>query len=81
MPIHIPIHVNEKQITQIHIARVNGGMDREAGKEHGYVVLEQPNPPATDKEWDEGIPFTHTYGDGLLVCVEKALHALNNSQK
>jgi len=78
MPIHVTIKVNDREVKTLHIARVEGGLDREAGKEHGYRVLEQKNEPQNEGDWDAGVPFTHVYGDGLTVCVQKALESLNS---
>jgi hypothetical protein len=92
MPIQVHIEINGNPIETIHIGRDSGLPV--ADSLNTYLVLKREALSGTSrtsraydptlpsfKEWTEkGIPFTHLYGDGLTVCVEKALKALNNDE-
>lgn len=91
MPIQVYIEVNGKPIKTVHIAR-DSGMGTNPDDVNTYLVVPRDALGGTShtsqrydldmprfSEWvNEGLPFQHRYGDGLEVCVEKALHALNN---
>ena len=70
------VNLNERRIKTLHIARVGRGMDRNPERYHDYMVLEQENEPRYEKEWNDGVPFTHRYGDDILILVQKAITAL-----
>jgi hypothetical protein len=77
MPIHITVAVNENAVTDIHIGR----MEKFKGQNqtHRYTVVEETAEP-WEIDWMGArvrAEFEHTYGDGLLVCIEKGLAALN----
>lgn len=86
MPIEVQISVNGKPVESIHIAREEGTRDPESV--NTYVTLKKSILPGDKyhstrfadspsyKEWDEGVRFEHAYGDGIEVCVRKALEAL-----
>lgn len=76
MPIEVSIKVNEREVSVLQIARIAGGWDRKADKTHTYSVLQQAEAPQRDAEWDAGVTFTHRYGDGVEVCVQRALEAV-----
>lgn len=92
MPIQVYIEVNGKPIETIHIARDNGLPKENAVND--YLVIRREALDGTShtsrtydptlprfSEWvNDGLLFKHRYGDGLAVCVEKALHALNNKE-
>lgn len=91
MPIYVPVHVNADLIYHVHIARVDESMsmDDDAVLEYSVVVHEEVGTrdsvirqyvrdTPSFGEWLNGTLFTHRYGDGLLVCVQKALEAYNN---
>lgn len=88
MPIQVHIEVNGRPIESIHIGRETGGTDpddlntylvikRDALNGSKFSSRAYANPPAYNEWTDEGIRFEHRYGDGITVCVEKALKALN----
>lgn len=77
MPIHVTIQVNERTVQQLHIARIDSALDRNPAKAHTYTVIDNPVVPEKDADWDDGVNFEHVYGDGVTVCVKKALAALS----
>lgn len=75
MPIHVDIKINDTLVEQIHIGRVRGGTDPDDIND--YLVIDGPKPTSM-KDWViDGIPFTHRYGDGAMVCVKRGIEALN----
>jgi len=68
MPIHLPIYINERLVKEYKIGRLIGDTNPESV--NTYVIA------AENQSWDEGIHFTHKYGDGLEVCIQKAMSAL-----
>lgn len=87
MPIHMTVKINQDVISHIHIARVdeNLSMQPDALIEYSVVVKEQPTKGSyLEKyaeetpswgDWLNGVKFQHRYGDGALVCVQKAVEA------
>lgn len=71
MPIHIPIYINDKLIKTYHIGRVAGDTNPESI--NTYLVVQD------DELWSVGKRFTHKYGDGVEVCIAKALNAIDNT--
>lgn len=94
MPIQIYIEVNGRPVETVHIARTTPGKELPHVETADYLVVCKPARTATSHtsrhydpdlpswtEWeDKGIPFTHNPGEGLTVCVEKALAAVNNKR-
>lgn len=87
MPVHVDIRINTHLIKRVHVARMTkNGM--QPGSVNEYAVVVKPAPPTTGYmakyadegptwlEWEEGVRFTHTYGDGVLTLLQKALAAL-----
>jgi hypothetical protein len=91
MPIQVYIEVNGKPVESIHICRTSKTVTNDEAE---YLVLAKPAINGTPhrsrhydpdlpsyREWeDKGVPFTHEPGDGLTVCVEKGLAALNTAR-
>ena len=87
MPIEVYIEVNGRPIESIHIGRESGGTGVDSV--NTYRVLRLPAldgtrersrsyaPGPAYREWLKGVTFEHTYGDGIEICVEKGLAALN----
>lgn len=74
MPLHIDIAVNDFPIESLHIGRIKGGTDPDDVNTYLVVSGDQP---ITLKGWHEyGVEFEHRYGDGALVCLRKALQAI-----
>lgn len=71
MPIHIPIYINDKLIKTYHIGRVSGDTNPESI--NTYLVVQD------DELWGVGKKFTHKYGDGVEVCIAKALSVIDNT--
>ena len=91
MPIHVDIRINDDLVQRVHIARMSrGGMQPDSINTYSVVVAEKepvfrgdqpmkmefPAEP-TWLQWEEGQMFTHRYGDGVRVCIQKALNLLN----
>ncbi|MEC8569038.1 MAG: hypothetical protein VXY56_12290, partial [Pseudomonadota bacterium] len=81
------IEVNGEPVRTVHIARVEGRTkDLDAvnvyeatvtdGEVRRYRDGRRYTPAPTVKEWDAGVRFQHRYGDGVGICVAKALEAL-----
>lgn len=74
MPLHVDIRVNNRLIETLHIGRMKGDMQADTINE--YVAT------FDGTEYDPGwftegaVTFTHRYGDGAAVCVQKALNAM-----
>lgn len=74
MPIKAVITVNENHITTIQVARVKGnGM--KPGDMNVYAVVETDE-PTWKVDWDNAPKFEHVYGQGVAVCVAKAIDVL-----
>lgn len=73
MPLHVRVAVNDREITTLHIGRIEPLASDYA--EHFYLITDsevstgQPN-------WAVGREFKHTYSDGALICVRKGIDAL-----
>lgn len=78
MPLHVDIRVNDELIDQLHIGRVEQLYS--AIQVSNYLVVRGVHEPWAVPYSDEGVPFTHKYNDGALVCVQKAIAALNDPQ-
>lgn len=77
MPIQIKIHVNEKLIETVHVARLSkSGL--QSASVNTYGVLKQSSEP-TNAEWDAAPTFEHRYGDDLTTCALKALQRYSES--
>lgn len=76
MPIHVTIAVNDREVEHLHIARMKGS-GRNPDSVHTYSALRQKDEPAREKEWDDGVFFTHRYGDDITVIVQRAIEALS----
>lgn len=72
MPLHARIYINDREIEQVHIGRIEG--DENPDTINTYQVIVGDEPTSTD-EWMGGTTFTHRYGDGALVCIQKAIEA------
>lgn len=75
MPLHVEIRVNANLISKVHIGRVSGGTSPDDINTYRAVLGENPK---TYDDWMAGVEFTHRYGDGAEVCVQKALAAINS---
>jgi hypothetical protein len=74
MPLHVDIRVNANLISRIHIGRISGGTSPDDINTYRAVLGEEPK---RYEDWFEsGTEFTHRYGDGAEVCVQKAIEAL-----
>lgn len=79
MPLHVNVKVNEYDIENLHIGRIIGGTRPDDINTYLVVIGERPT---TLEYWkDCGTEFTHRYGDGALVCLRKALEAIENKEK
>jgi len=74
MPLHVDIRINRELIETLHIGRIEGGTD--ADDVNTYIACLGPEPVGLDNWKSIGVEYKHRYGDGALVCVRKALDAL-----
>lgn len=75
MPLHAKIYLNELEIETLHIGRTAGGTRPDSINTYQAVLGRKPE---LADEWfsEASVEFTHRYGDGALVCVQKAIEAL-----
>lgn len=74
MPLHVDIRVNANLISRVHIGRIEGGTKPDDINIYRAVLGEQPT---SYQEWlDRGAEFTHRYGDGAEICVQKGITAI-----
>ena len=92
MPIQVHIEVNGRPIESIHIGRESGGTSAE--DLNTYLVVKKDalegsrfssrafaEVPSYSEWTEQGISFTHRYGDGIETCVRKGLEALEAHNK
>ena len=73
MPIILPIYINDRLIKEYKIGRLSG--DASPDSINTYLVV------ADGSDWSDGLPFEHRYGDGVEVCIQKAMEAITRGQK
>ena len=78
MPLHITVKVNDHLIEDLHIGRIKGGTNPD--DLNTYLVVAGDHPITLEGWKESGIEFTHRYGDNALVCLRKALEALELSK-
>lgn len=74
MPLHIDVSVNEHHIESLHIGRIAGGTSPD--DVNTYLVVHGDRPITLDEWRNNGVEFNHRYGDGALVCLRRALDAI-----
>lgn len=87
MPLHVPVYVNDREITTIHISRLDN-FDL-SNPESTYIVtthelpqtMYEGKPRRYTPNWGVGVQFTHKYSDGALKCLSRALVALEGIEK
>jgi hypothetical protein len=79
MPLHVQIRLNRQLLSEIHIARAEGGTDPD--DINTYIATTGEQPLWLEGYEEHGVKFKHRYGDGAEVCVRKALEALEPSIK
>lgn len=78
MPVRVKIDINGLVVSTIHIGREQGLPT--PNSENVYrAVIKNDNPDY--REFMDGVQFTHRYGDGVEICVQKAIDALNKNNK
>lgn len=78
MPLHVTVRINRETLETLHIGRVEGGTSPDDVNKYLVVVGEEPL--LLDLWNTYGIEYEHRYGDGALVCVRKALDALESAE-
>ena len=74
MPFHVEISLNATHLQTLHVGRMSkNGMSPDSVNTYRTLLLDR-RPRIEDSA--DGVLFTHRYGDGALVCVERALSAL-----
>ena len=68
MPIILPIYINDRLIKEYKIGRLSG--DASPDSINVYVVADK------DTFWEYGLQFEHRYGDGVEVCIQKAMETI-----
>lgn len=92
MPLHIDVRINEDLIERFHIGRFGDTSTVNGQVYQYRVVISEKKTVLSDEfslnrkqfdnepdwlEWEETpYTFTHRYGDGVLVCIQKALAAV-----
>ena len=79
-PINIDVYVNDQYIKQYRIGRAEGTTDPDSINTYHILEFDPVNPKTTAKRWASGPKFQHRYGDGIDVCIQKGLEALNDSR-
>jgi hypothetical protein len=79
VPLHVQIRVNRTLLSEVHIARAEGGTDPD--DINTYIATTGEEPLWLEGYQERGVEFKHRYGDGAEVCVRKALEALEPSIK
>lgn len=78
MPISVTVKLNDRTIKTVHIARLGADAGRVGDRTHIYAAIEAKHEPSEHDFEHAEVTFEHTYSDDILVCVEKALSALNS---
>lgn len=78
MPVQVRIYINNHEIKTLHIGRIEGDMEADSLNTYKVVSGEQPT---TVDAWMDGETFEHRYGDGVEICVGKAIDALTKAGK
>lgn len=79
MPLHIDIRLNQQLLGTVHIGRVEG--DEQPNTVNTYRAVEtRPGDYDIDFFGADSVEFTHRYGDGALICAQKAIEALTKRQ-
>ena len=85
MPIHVDIKINSRLIETLHVGRMVGGSTHADSVNTYSAVLgseiARGHTTPSLAEWNEGVKFTHRYGDGALRCVESALECLRMEEE
>lgn len=74
MPLHVDIRINDDPIETLHIGRLKG--DTNSDSENVYVATFEGSDVEPNWFSEDAATFTHRYGDGAVVCVQKALNAI-----
>jgi hypothetical protein len=78
VPLHVTININRHTIETLHIGRLSGGTKPNDMNTYAAVLGERPY---WVEDWERGVQYEHRYGDGALVCVKKALEALEKQNE
>lgn len=82
MPLHIPVYVNYREIGALHIGRADNRHLENTESTYLVTAHEYPQTMYEGKtrkwtpDWSRGVEFEHTYAEGALVCLRKAIDAL-----
>jgi hypothetical protein len=78
VPVRVKIDINGRVVSTIHIAREKGLPT--PNSENTYrAIIKNESPSYNDL--NDGVMFTHRYGDGVEICVKKAIEALEKNNK
>lgn len=85
MPLHVEIKTNGHPIETVHIGRTEPLTGADVEHQYKVTTVEFPQtlwegkPRKYTPNWEAGVRFGHVYSDGALVCVRKALEALEGA--
>jgi hypothetical protein len=79
VPLHVAIFINRHLLSEIHIARAEGGTDPD--DINTYIAVTGDEPIWLEDYEASGVTYEHRYGDGAQVCVRKAIEALEKTTK
>lgn len=81
MPLNVWITRNGEKVRSIHVGNLAGERDPDnIGTWSAVLEKSTDQFPITREEWEDGIHFSHRYGDGYEVCVLRALEALHEAK-
>lgn len=75
IPIYVDVSVNDLPIKSIAIGRVEGDALPDSVNRYAVMEISFGEQPIA---WDLRTQFEHRYGDGVNVCIAKALAALES---
>jgi hypothetical protein len=69
MSIYVTVKINEDTLMDLKIGSQHWPQEIDDKKE--YIVTD-----IDDDEWQRALTFNHRFGDGIAICVQKALWAI-----
>lgn len=77
MPLHIDIRLNDRLLHTVNIGRIKGNEKPDSINTYRAVLTFPGDRPDVDYFAEDSVEFTHRYGDGALICAQKAISALH----
>lgn len=76
MPLHVDIRLNHQLLHTVNIGRMEGGEHPDSLNTYRAVLTYPGGSQNPDFFGEDSVEFTHRYGDGALICAQKAIEAL-----